>query len=71
MSCDRCCGLMVRQADQKLRWRYWRCTACGERIDHVIEQNRRAHHHFYRRPSPKLVAEILFQQLISAQTESA
>ncbi len=66
MTCARCCGLMVRQAEVRLRWIFWRCTACGERLDAVISCNRRSQAQFMRPILAKETAELLFQQLISA-----
>ena len=31
---------MVRHRDSRPRWFGWRCTACGERTDALIEVNR-------------------------------
>lgn len=57
---------MVPQSEVRLRWHFWRCTACGERTDPIIERNRKSFHDFMQRSSPKLDAELLLRQLINA-----
>ncbi len=40
MTCQRCHGLTVRERlDRRGRW-WWKCMACGDRIDGLILRNR-------------------------------
>jgi len=55
---------MVWQIEVRAHWNFWRCTACGDRTDPVIERNRAFYRTFFCRPDPKLVAEMLFRDLV-------
>ena len=71
--CTRCNSLMIEQAEvYPMHWLSWRCTACGDRIDEVIE----AHRAFCRgsavgRLSARDHAELLFSRLFSQLNSSA